>query len=78
MSQVVTYFSHLVYGQKFFRCFLESFRNQKLILLPDYQRMTDAEHNRPIPKLFGNQTSAYASEVFCETICLVIYIQKYP
>ena len=35
--------------------------------------MTEAEHNRPIPKYFGNQPSASATEVFGETIGLVIY-----
>ena len=40
--------------------------------------MTEAEHNRPIPKLFDNQPSALAAEVFCETIGLVIYIQNIP
>ena len=35
--------------------------------------MTEAEHNRPIPKFFGNQPSASASEVIDETIGLVIY-----
>ena len=35
--------------------------------------MTEAEHNRPIPKLFDNWPSASAAEVFCETIGLVIY-----
>ena len=34
------------------------------------QRMTEAEHNRPIPKFFGNQPLASAAEVFCETIGL--------
>ena len=42
------------------------------------QTMTEAEHNRPIPELFGNRPLALAAEVFCETISLVIYIQKYP
>ena len=28
------------------------------------QTMTEAEHNRPIPKLFSNRTSASAAEVF--------------
>ena len=35
--------------------------------------MTEAEHNRPIPKFFGNRPSASAAEVFGETIGLVIY-----
>ena len=42
------------------------------------QTMTEAEHNRPIPKLFGNRPLASAAEVFGETIGLFIYIQKYP
>ena len=42
------------------------------------QTMTEAEHNRPIPKLFDNRPSASAAEVFCETIGLVIYIQNIP
>ena len=37
------------------------------------QRMTKAEHKRPIPKFFGNRPSASAAEVFGETIGLVIY-----
>ena len=37
------------------------------------QTMTEAEHNRPIPKFFGNRPSASAAEVFGETIGLVIY-----
>ena len=37
------------------------------------QAMTEAEHNRPIPKFFGNRPSASAAEVFGETIGLVIY-----
>ena len=42
------------------------------------QTMTEAKHNRPIPKLFDNRPSASATEVFCETIGLVIYIQNIP
>ena len=42
------------------------------------QTMTKAEHKRPIPKLFDNRPSALATEVFCETIGLVIYIQNIP
>jgi hypothetical protein len=40
--------------------------------------MTEAEHNRPIPKLFDNRPLALAAEVFCETIGLVIYNQDIP
>ena len=40
--------------------------------------MTEAEHNRPIPKLFDDRTSASAAGIFCETIRLVIYIQNIP
>ena len=40
--------------------------------------MTEAEHNRPIPKLFDNRPSAFAAKVLCETIGLVIYIQNIP
>ena len=40
--------------------------------------MTEAEHNRPIPKLFDNQPSASPAEVFCETFGLVMYIQNIP
>ena len=29
-----------------------------------FQTMTEAEHNRPIPKLFSNRPSASAAEVF--------------
>ena len=36
------------------------------------QTMTEAKHNRPIPKLFDNRPSASAAEVFCEIIGLVI------
>ena len=43
-----------------------------LYVLPN-QTMTEAEHNRPIPKFFGNRPSASAAEVFGETIGLVIY-----
>ena len=32
------------------------------------QTMTEAEHNRPIPKLFYNWPSASAAEVFVEII----------
>ena len=32
------------------------------------QTMTEAEHNRPNPKLFGNRPAASAAELFCETI----------
>ena len=49
------------------------------------QTMTEAEHNRPIPKLFDNWPSALAAEVFCETIRpivsqknQVIYTQNIP
>ena len=41
------------------------------------QTMTKAKHNRPIPKLFDNRPSALATEVFGETIGLVIF-QKFP
>ena len=41
----------------------------------EIQTMTEAEHNRPIPKLFDNRPSASDAEVFCETIRLVIYIR---
>ena len=50
-----------------------------------HQTMTEAEHNRPIPKLFDNRPSASATEVFCETIRpivsqkkQVIYTQNIP
>ena len=46
--------------------------------LPRDQTMTEAEHNRLIPKLFDNRPSALAAEVFCETIGLVKYIQYIP
>ena len=39
------------------------------------QRMTEAEHIRPIPKFFGNWPSASAAEAFGETIGLVIYLK---
>ena len=32
------------------------------------QAMTEAEHNRPNLKLFGNRPSASATELVCETI----------
>ena len=35
--------------------------------------MTEAEHNWPIPKFFGNRPSASAAEVFGERIGLFIY-----
>ena len=34
--------------------------------------MTEAEHNRPIPKLFDNRPSASAAEVFGEKIRPII------
>ena len=34
--------------------------------------MTEAEHNRPIPKLFDNRPSASATEVFVEIIRPII------
>ena len=34
--------------------------------------MTEAEHNRPIPKFFGNQPLALATEVFFEKIRPII------
>ena len=37
-----------------------------------YQAMTEAKHNRPIPKLFDNRPSASAAKVFYETIGLII------
>ena len=40
-----------------------------------WQGMTKAEHNRPIPKFFGNRPSASAAEVFGETIGLIIYLK---
>ena len=50
-----------------------------------YQTITEAKHNQPIPKLFDNQPSASAAEVFCETIRpivsqknQVIYTQNIP
>ena len=39
-----------------------------------YKRMTEAGHNRPILKLFGNQPSASATEVFCETMAMIVHI----
>ena len=39
-----------------------------LISAPAQQTMTEAEHNRPNPKLFVNRPSASAAELFCETI----------
>ena len=38
------------------------------------QTITKAEHNRPIPKFFGNRPLASATQVFGETVGLVIYI----
>ena len=40
--------------------------------LRSYQTMTEAEHNRPIPKLFDNRPSASAAEVFVEIIRPII------
>ena len=37
------------------------------------QRITEAVHNWPIPKFFGNSALALAAEVFGATIGLVIY-----
>ena len=55
---------------------------QKVICLAQLnstsQKMTKAEHNRPILKLFYNRPLALAVEVFCKTIGLVIYIQNIP
>ena len=40
------------------------------------QAMTEAQHNWPIPKFFGNQPLASAIEVFGETIGhMVIYLK---
>ena len=39
--------------------------------------MTEAKHNRPILKLSDNRPSASTAKVFCETIVLIIYIEKY-
>ena len=51
--------------QDFFLCKL----GIKLCMqLWEIQTMTEAEHNRPNPKLFGNRPSALAAELFCETI----------
>ena len=36
---------------------------RSIYVLP-IQTMTEAEHNRPIPKLFSNRPSASAAEVF--------------
>ena len=36
-----------------------------------WQRLTKAEHNRPVLKLFGNRPSASAAKVFGEIIGLV-------
>ncbi len=49
------------------RCFLDSAHlavSAKLRQLSGQKTMTEAEHNRPIPKLFNNRPSALASEVF--------------
>ena len=35
--------------------------------------MTEAEHNRPVPKFFGDRPWASAADVLSETIGLVIY-----
>ena len=42
--------------------------------LTTYQKMTKAEQNWPIPKLFGNRPLSLAAKVFWETISMVIYI----
>ena len=34
------------------------------VIFPFKQTMTEAEHNRPIPKLFSDRPSASAAEVF--------------
>ena len=39
--------------------------------------VAEAEYNRPNPKFFDNRPSASATEVFGETIGLVIF-QKFP
>ena len=36
------------------------------------QTMTEAEHNRPIPKFFGDRPSSAADEVFGKTIGLIV------
>ena len=42
----------------------------------EYQRLTEAKHNRPIPKFIDNRPLASASEVFGETISLIIYFKN--
>ena len=40
------------------------------------QTMTEAEHNRPIPKLFSNWPSASAAEVFGLLRELIIFFEN--
>ena len=41
-----------------------SYLENILIFKQQMQAMTEAEHNRPNPKFFGNRPSASAAEVF--------------
>ena len=57
-----------------FKVHLKTFSRAFFFLVPTLvQKMTEAEHNRPIPKFFDNRPSSLAAEVFGETIGLVIY-----
>ena len=46
---------------------------QIVLISNPVQGMTEAEHNRPILKSFGNWPSVSAAKVFGETIGLIIY-----
>ena len=61
-----------------FQHYMKDLCTQSLYIKYCGQTMTEAEHNRPIPKLFDNRPLALATKVFCETIGLVIYIQNIP
>ena len=48
---------------------------QIVLISNPVQGMTEAEHNRPILKFFGNWPSASGTEIFSGTMGLVIHLK---
>ena len=69
------FFPYLI--KTFHHCLQDFWWFSSQLITDMYQRMTKAEHNRPILKLFIDRPSASASEVFGLLICHWKFPKKY-
>ena len=70
VSNILRMTIKFIYSEKATKCCEISTVNFSYVV--PVQTMTEAEHNRPNPKLFGNRPSASAAEVFGDMIRPII------